>query len=418
MKLHPPQHLSSTFRDVYLNDARGDRVDVRDLCPSPRQPGYLCVAMSLAAIPPTSANFGFLLAHDRLLDQLGALAERYFADDPSTSLLKLRQFGELLAQRMASRSGLYASADENQAELLVRLRERGYLPREISDLFHGLRKAGNAAAHAVQGDHREALYQLRMAWQLGVWFHRTFQDTKFKPGAFVPPADPKVESAALAAELQRLRDTLAAQQSAAQAAQAAAALAVEQHLSAAQRADKEAEERAVWEALAIEAGNEQARLAQELAKLQAAALASPPAEAAAIVERATIAAEALDLDEADTRRIIDEQLRSAGWEVDSAELTHGKGARPQKGKNLAIAEWPTQSGPADYVLFAGLRPLAVIEAKRQRKDVSASLEQAKRYSRGYAVTPDQLAPGGPWGDYSLPFLFATNRGWRSGVPTG
>jgi type I restriction enzyme R subunit len=59
-------------------------------------------------------------------------------------------------------------------------------------------------------------------------------------------------------------------------------------------------------------------------------------------------------------------------------------------------------------LFAGLRPLAVIEAKRKRKDVSGSLEQAKRYSRGYTVTPDQLTPGGPWGEYRLPFLFATN----------
>jgi type I restriction enzyme R subunit len=365
--------------------------------------------MPPTATQPTSSNFAFLIApDDRLLDHLGALAERYFADDPSTSLMKLRQFGEVLAQRTAARSGLYASTDENQAELLVRLRERGYLPREIADLFHGLRKAGNAAAHAVQGDHREALYQLRMAWKLGVWFHRTFKDAKFKPGAFVPPSDPKAESDALAAELQRLRDTLATQQSAAETARAAAALAAEQHLSAAQRADKEAEERAVWEALAVEAGKEQARLAQELAKLQAAALTSSPTEAAAIVERATIAAEALDLDEADTRRLIDAQLRTEGWDVDSAELTHRKGARPQKGKNLAIAEWPTKSGPADYVLFAGLRPLAVIEAKRKSKDVSGSLEQAKRYSRGYSVTPDQLGPGGPWGKYTLPFLFATN----------
>jgi hypothetical protein len=57
-------------------------------------------------------------------------------------------------------------------------------------------------------------------------------------------------------------------------------------------------------------------------------------------------------------------------------LTFAKGARPQKGKNLAIAEWPTKSGPADYVLFAGLQPVGVVEAKRKNKDVSGSLEQA------------------------------------------
>ena len=44
-----------------------------------------------------SANFGFLAEHDEQLVRLAALAERYFADDPNTSLIKLRQFSELLA---------------------------------------------------------------------------------------------------------------------------------------------------------------------------------------------------------------------------------------------------------------------------------------------------------------------------------
>ncbi len=355
----------------------------------------------------TSRNFGFLAAHDRLLDHLGALAERYFAEDPSTCLIKLRQFGEVLAQRTAAQAGLYISTEEHQIDLLSRLRDQGLLPREIGELFHGLRKVGNRAAHDIDGDHREALYQLRMAWKLGTWFHRTFGDRKFKPGAFVPPPDPKQESAAIAAELQRLRDEVAAQQSEAEAARAAAALATEERLTAVQRADKEAAERAIWESLATEAEHEQGRLAQELASLQAIAAPSRPA-VAAIVERATVAADALELDESDTRRLIDTQLRLVGWEVDSAELTYAKGARPHKGKNLAIAEWPTKSGPADYVLFVGLQPVGVVEAKRHRKDVPGSLEQAKRYSVGYTVTSDQLAPGGPWAEYRLPFLFATN----------
>ena len=48
---------------------------------------------------PTSANFGFLVAHDRLLDPLGGLAERYFFEDIGTWLMKPRQFGEVLAIR-------------------------------------------------------------------------------------------------------------------------------------------------------------------------------------------------------------------------------------------------------------------------------------------------------------------------------
>jgi type I restriction enzyme R subunit len=364
--------------------------------------------MPPTAPSPTSANFGFLIVHDRLLDHLGALAERYFADDPSTALIKLRQFGEVLAQRTAARAGLYTSTDESQLELLRRLRDHGLLPREIGELFHGLRTTGNVATHEIQGNHREALYQLRMARELGAWFHRTFRERGFKLPAFVPPPDPKAESLALAAELQRMREALLAQQSESEAARSAAALAAEQRMSAEQRAAKDAEERELWAALAAEAEQEKADMAKQLAALQAAAAAAPASATAAIIEQATFAAESLDLDEADTRRLIDAQLRLAGWEVDSSELTHSKGARPQKGKNQAIAEWPTKSGPADYILFIGLMPVAVVEAKRQSKDVSGSLEQAKRYSRGYALTSDQLEPGGPWAKYRVPFLFATN----------
>jgi len=47
----------------------------------------------------TATNFDFLATYDGQLMRLAALAERYFADDPSTCLIKLRQFGELLAQQ-------------------------------------------------------------------------------------------------------------------------------------------------------------------------------------------------------------------------------------------------------------------------------------------------------------------------------
>jgi len=46
----------------------------------------------------TSHNFNFLAAYDARLVRLCALAETYFHDDPNTCVVKLRQFGELLAQ--------------------------------------------------------------------------------------------------------------------------------------------------------------------------------------------------------------------------------------------------------------------------------------------------------------------------------
>ena len=48
------------------------------------------------------------------------------------------------------------------------------------------------------------------------------------------------------------------------------------------------------------------------------------------------------------------------------------------------------------------------EAKRKRKDVSGAIDQAKRYSQGYVIKADETLPGGPWGEYKVPFVFATN----------
>ena len=45
----------------------------------------------------------FLARYDGALMAVAAQAERYFAEDPVTCLMKLRQFGELLAQQLAGR---------------------------------------------------------------------------------------------------------------------------------------------------------------------------------------------------------------------------------------------------------------------------------------------------------------------------
>jgi type I restriction enzyme R subunit len=110
------------------------------------------------SIPRYRSNFAHLQAN---LALLGAASERYFSDVPDTSLLKLRQFGELLAQQVAARAGIYYSPDDdNEAVLLSRLKGAGWLPREVADLFHMLRKAGNEANHRFAGDHRAALQWL------------------------------------------------------------------------------------------------------------------------------------------------------------------------------------------------------------------------------------------------------------------
>ena len=151
--------------------------------------------------PLLTSNFAHLQEHDEQLLRLGMLAERYFPDDPNTTLLKLRQLTELLAQLVATQVGLYQSSEESQYDLLRRLQDQGILPREIAQLFGEVRRAGNAASHAMASDHRTALATLKITWQLGLWFHRTFRNPSFKSGPFIPPQAPQDESADLRAEL-------------------------------------------------------------------------------------------------------------------------------------------------------------------------------------------------------------------------
>ena len=60
------------------------------------------------------------------------------------------------------------------------------------------------------------------------------------------------------------------------------------------------------------------------------------------------------------------------------------------------------------MLFAGLTPLAVVEAKRRNTDVAGKIPQSKRYSIGYQITDEQTSAGGPWGECQVPFLFSAN----------
>jgi type I restriction enzyme R subunit len=171
------------------------------------------------------------------------------------------------------------------------------------------------------------------------------------------------------------------------------------------------EERAFWESMAAEAEAAKAEMATRLQALQAQGVQQSNQAVDQLVAAANSAAASLQLSEADTRKLIDEQLNAAGWQADSVDSTYARGAQPQKGKNLAIAEWPTRSGPADYVLFVGMMPVAVVEAKRKNVDVSGALQQAKRYSRDLKVTADLELPAGaglPADGFKIPFAFSSN----------
>ncbi len=152
-----------------------------------------------------SVNFSFLADITPDLDLLHCFAhqaEMYLHLDPNTSLIKLRQFGELLAQEIAARNGESTDPDESQEMLLRRLSTNGILKQKSSNLFHDIRRDGNKANHpridgnkAIQcglSDYDRALRRLKDAHQLACWFYNTHKD-ECDLNTFTIPPDPAIE---------------------------------------------------------------------------------------------------------------------------------------------------------------------------------------------------------------------------------
>ena len=115
-----------------------------------------------------SQNFDHLQSLSVELHRLGVLAERFFADDANTSLIKSRQFGEYMVKEIAALSGLYdRERRESTHQLLQRLSAAQVLPREVADVFHAIRRSGNEASHDLGGTPAEALSALKFCRTLG-----------------------------------------------------------------------------------------------------------------------------------------------------------------------------------------------------------------------------------------------------------
>jgi type I restriction enzyme, R subunit len=355
-----------------------------------------------------NSNFAFLQKLEPQVYRLGLLAERYFAEDPNTCLIKLRQLSELTAQLTASRYGLEVFPSDNLADILRRLKFECSLPGEVGDLFHSLRIAGNQAAHGSADDHAGALNGLKLARQLAIWYSRTFHNPADKFGPFVPPARPTDADAALAQELDRLKAQLAATQTEAERLKAEAVAAEAKLKSAAETAANERQERAIWESLAEEADKGRSELAEQLEAALSFAKGNNAPALEIVAELARDAADQINLDEAGTRALIDQQLRDAGWEADTPALRYASDSRPVKGRNRAIAEWPTMTGPADYALFCGMTLVGTIEAKRRNRNVMVVLRQAERYASDIHMQEAEFAEDGPWLEFKAPFAFSTN----------
>jgi len=369
-----------------------------------------------------SSNFAFLKEHDPVFLQLANSAERVFASDPNTTLIKLRQLGEALAQDLATRAGIELDATTSQSDLLFRLGREIQLDGNIRNLFHTLRIEGNKATHEFRTQHREALDGLKVARALAIWYHQSFGNagSGFKSGPFITPSDPSAPLRELQEQIEKLRADLGDSRQQLESNHHLAELLAREKEEQASLAGQMHDEARIYEQIAMEREAELAKSRAEFeARLKALQdqLENQPQAAQQVARKTQQASNQFDLNEDLTRILIDQQLNDAGWEADSLDLTYSKGARPEKGRNKAIAEWPTSKPKenADYVLFDGLTPVAIVEAKRKRINIADRIPQAERYARQLIITSD-LQPAGPatgWADgqdsrFHVPFAFACN----------
>ena len=303
------------------------------------------------------SNFEFLRKDFPVLANFGELAEKYCYSDANSCLMKLGMIGETIVNLIFTYDKLPLPYDNTAVARIDVLMREGLIDRDLCDILHALRKVRNKAVHENYAAVTEGKSLLPMAYSLCEWFMQTYGDWGYCHHEFVMPTEQSDVPADKQSE-EKLERALTKQ--AEETAQTAPSVAME-----------ERKKKAQW-----------------------AASQRPKSEA-------------------ETRYLIDEQLRKVGWEADTETLRYSKGTRPMKGHCMAIAEWPTDStvgnrGFADYALFIDLKMVGIIEAKAIHKDIPSVIDyQGKDYPRNIRAADAEYVIN-TWGQYQVPFTFATN----------
>lgn len=306
------------------------------------------------------SNFEYLKRYWPALAQIGAAAENYLYSDPNACIYKLGMFGERLILEIFVFEHIPEPTVDNTHSNRIRLLKReGLIPKKIDDILYAIRKTRNNAVHSGEDSVDDAKILLQMTYNLSTWFMEVYGDWGYIPDDFVMPE--KVVLPDYEAIIKEQEDTIAA-------------LSHKVEFISTQASNKSTTER---------------------------------------VQKAETTSENMELSEAETRYLIDEQLRKYGWEADTNNIRYSKGTRPQKSKNFAIAEWPTDSkvsknGYADYALFVGLQLVGIVEAKKANIDIPSVIDyQCKDYAQLIKPEHNEYVIK-QWGSYKVPFVFATN----------
>ncbi len=309
----------------------------------------------------TKSNFIFLEKSYPALLQLVLLAERNCYADPSTTLSKLRILSEKLAKILIDFEQLEEPYDNKQISRLNVLESQSDTPQEIISIFHTIRKSGNKASHSGEGTQAEARYMLRQTFYLTKWFFEVYENEEVNIDYQTPKESWFIADSKRASELEVELELL--------------------------KKEVDSYKQKI---------KEQTQISLE-AKVQRK-------------ERALAKAKKIEETESETRERIDKQLRDAGWECDTQTLNY-KSCRtlPQKGRQMAIAEWKCGTKWADYALFNGLELIGIVEAKKHIKNVMSDLGQAKTYSQIITNDLDITFPKHANSEtYKVPFMFSTN----------
>ncbi|MDR0321304.1 MAG: hypothetical protein LBI28_07355, partial [Treponema sp.] len=82
--------------------------------------------------------------------------------------------------------------------------------------------------------------------------------------------------------------------------------------------------------------------------------------------------------EAKARQLIDQKLAASGWALQDFKGEFNSAAS----LGVAVREFPTSSGPADYMLFIDKKPVGVVEAKKsdEGQNITSAETQTLRYA--------------------------------------
>ncbi|SFS44207.1 type I restriction enzyme, R subunit [Zhouia amylolytica] len=302
----------------------------------------------------SKSKFEFLQSDYPELFTIAELTEKLIHVDPSSSLAKSRLFSEKLSHIVWDFESL-GVFNGNQVERINQLKYTNAIPDVVADLMHTIRKSGNKASHSGKGSYPEALFVLKKCFRLSQWFYETYENDYLENGHYDLP---KTEQQPSVEELNKQLQQLSQQ-----------VIDYQAKISALNASPKIIEERK---------------------------------------ERSIKNARNIDKSEAETRELIDEQLRSVGWVCDTETINYKKNkSLPEKGKNKAIAEWPCNGKWADYALFIGKELYGIVEAKKYATDISTDLRQSKVYAERVNEI-DKTNVLGEWHGYKVPFLFSTN----------